>query len=98
MSAPTRNDLRAMTAGRKHTPFTRRVSDAEVWEMMLWEDCETCARLDDGRNDECGDCDGTGRRLRGGVERYAVCCDECHEANPRYVVSVEMVEGETDDE
>ena len=83
-------------------PEAFRVSDTEVWEMMLFEDCETCEGrgwniFDSGwAGFECEDCT-DGRVLREGVERYVQCCDECHEANPRYVVSVELIEGGTDE-
>ena len=58
----------------------------------LFEDCEACEGrgwniFDSGwAGFECEDCT-DGRVLRKGVERYAVCCDECHEVWPRYVVS-----------
>ena len=69
----------------------------------LFEDCETCSGtgLDVTGYDpsvfECEDCT-NGRVLREGVERYVQCCDECFEANPRrYVVSVDLIEGGTDE-
>ena len=105
---PTRDDLRVARGGHVSHVDAYKVTDAEVWEMMLFEDCEACEGrgwniFDSGWSGfECEDCT-DGRVLRDGVfEVSAFTVSEFMntatnlESEPRwYLVSASVVEEET---
>ena len=95
-------DLREAIRQRQELFVALIENPGGVLQCALTEDCEACEGrgwniFDSGwAGFECEDCT-NGRVLREGVERYVQCCNECFEANPRrYVVSVELVGGDTD--
>ena len=98
MSEPlSRDDLRKLTA-----PFEfGDVTDADLAAMglvQIWEDCGSHTHGHPGDvNLACEHCDGTGKRLRDGVERRWECNDyRC--SGWTYLIPAEMVEGGTDAE